>query len=188
MNTENTFDVETGHRLRIVRMQASLSQRALAKRAGVPNSTISLIEAGKMNPSVGALKRILDGVPISLSDFFALEPEAEATVFYAAEDLTEIGKGGVSLKQVGETLFGRSMMILDETYQVGADTGRVLLEHNGEEGGVVISGRVEVTVGDQRKVLGPGDAYYFDSRTPHRFRQVGPSPCRIVSACNPPTF
>lgn len=181
-------DLDLGPRLRSLRSRAGLSQRALAKRTGVPNSTISLIEAGRVNPSVAALKRILEGIPVGLSEFFAYQPEAERAVFYAAEDLTEIGKTGVSLRQVGGTLFGRAMMILSETYAIGADTGRAMLGHEAEEGGVVVSGRIEVTVGDQRKVLGPGDAYYFDSRTPHRFRQIGPEPCQIISACTPPTF
>lgn len=181
-------NVELGLRLLVLRERAGLSQRALARKAEVPNSTISLIESGKTNPSVGALRRILDGIPISLSEFFAFQPEAEKTVFYQAENLTEIGKGGVSLRQVGTNLFGRAMMILHETYEIGADTGRVKYVHDGEEGGVVISGRLELTVGEQRKIMGPGDAYYFDSRTPHRFRQVGPDKCVLVSACTPPTF
>ncbi|MCQ0092592.1 cupin domain-containing protein [Roseovarius sp. M141] len=181
-------ELDLGVRLRAVRAKVGVSQRALAKRTGVPNSTISLIEAGKVNPSVAALKRILEGIPMSLSQFFDFQPEAERKVFYATEELTEIGKNGVSLRQIGTTLFGRAMMILSETYEIGADTGRTMLDHDAEEGGIVVSGRVEVTVGDQRKVLGPGDAYYFDSRIQHRFRQVGPEPCRIISACTPPTF
>lgn len=188
MSTPSFEDLELGVRLRALREQAGLSQRALAKKAGVTNSTISLIESGRVNPSVGALRRILEGIPVGLSEFFAYEPEPEKTVFYAAEELTEIGKGGVSLRQVGKNLLGRSMMILMETYAVNADTGRVMYDHEAEEGGIVVSGRVEVTVGDQRKVLGPGDGYYFDSRTPHRFRQVGPEKCVVVSACTPPTF
>jgi len=43
-------------------------------------------------------------------------------------------------------------------------------------------------VGDERKILDPGDAGYVDSRTPHHFRRVGPEPCALVSACTPPTF
>lgn len=190
MNKTNNHreDQELGLRLRAIRERAGVSQRALAKQTGVPNSTISLIESGKMNPSVGALRRILDGIPISLSEFFAFQPEPEKTSFYAAEDLTEIGKGKLSLQQVGSNLFGRQMMILKETYDIGADTGRVMYGHEGEEGGIVLSGRVEITLGAERKVLGPGDAYYFDSCTPHRFRQIGSEKCILVSACSPPTF
>ena len=180
-------EVDTGGRLRHVREAAGLSQRVLAKRAGITNSTISLIEANRSNPSVGALKRILDAVPISLSEFFSFKPEGERTPFYRAADLVEIGKAGISYRQVGRSLFGRKLQILDECYQPGSDTGRVALTHEGEEGGIIVSGRLEVTVENQRRVLGPGDAYSFSSMLPHRFRCVGDQPVRLISACTPPT-
>ncbi|MBX4909022.1 MULTISPECIES: cupin domain-containing protein [Rhizobium] len=182
------MSVDIGSRLRHLRIAHKLSQRELAKRTGVPNSTISLIESNASNPSVGALKRILDGIPIGLAEFFAFEPERPKKAFYAAEELVEIGKGAISYKQVGETLFGRSLQMLKECYQPGADTGKIPLVHEGEEGGIVLSGRLEVTVDDERRVLGPGDAYYFESRRPHRFRCVGPVACEVISACTPPTF
>lgn len=182
------MSVDVGNRLRQIRLAHKLSQRELAKRAGVTNSTISLIESNASNPSVGALKRILDGIPIGLAEFFAFEPEKPKKAFYAAEELVEIGKGRISFRQVGESSFGRSLQILKECYQPGADTGKVPLVHEGEEGGIVLSGRLEVTVEDERRILGPGDAYYFDSRRPHRFRCVGPVPCEVISACTPPTF
>ena len=188
VETQGATQIDIGGRLRHLRMLHGLSQRELAKRAGVTNSTISLIESNATNPSVGALKRILDGIPIGLAEFFAFEPERPRKAFYAAEELVEIGKGGVSYRQVGESMFGRGLQILKECYQPGADTGKVPLAHEGEEGGVVISGRLEVTVEDERRVLGPGDAYYFESRRPHRFRCVGPTPCEVISACTPPTF
>ena len=181
-----TFDV--GSRLRGLRLTQKLSQRELAKRAGVTNSTISLIEANRANPSIGALKRILDGIPIGLAEFFALEPGRPKSPFYRADELTEIGKGAISYRQVGDRMAGRSLQILKERYEPGADTGRVPLTHDGEEGAVIISGRLEVTVDGERRILGPGDAYYFESRRPHRFRAVGPEPCELVSACTPPTF
>ncbi len=47
---------------------------------------------------------------------------------------------------------------------------------------------LEGLLDDERRILGPGDAYYFESRRPHRFRCVGPVPCEVISACTPPTF
>ena len=182
------MSVDVGARLRFVRERSGLSQRALAKKAGITNSTISLIESNAMNPSVGALKRILDGVPIGLADFFAIEPGDANRPFYRADELSEIGKGPISYRQIGDTLFGRALQILKERYAPGADTGRVPLVHEGQEGGIILSGRLEVTVDDQRRILGPGDAYYFESRKPHRFRCIGPEPCELVSACTPPSF
>lgn len=180
--------MDVGARLRYVRMRQGLSQRMLAKKVGVTNSSISLIESNTVNPSVGALKRILDGIPIGLAEFFALEPERPKKAFYRADELVEIGKGPISYRQIGESLFGRALQILKERYEPGADTGRIPLSHEGEEGGIVLCGRLEVTVDDERRILGPGDAYYFESRRPHRFRCVGREPCELVSALTPPSF
>ena len=177
-----------GNRLRQVREANGLSQRSLAKSTGISNATISLIESSKLNPSVAVLKRILDGIPMHLSAFFADAPDEPAPVVYRSVDLVEIAGGKISFRQVGHQLAGRSIQILHERYQPGADTGKLALTHSGEEGGVVIRGRLEVTVGGERHVLGPGDAYYFDSSRPHHFRNVGTECCEVVSACSPPSF
>lgn len=182
------MDADVGPRLRQIRQARGLSQRELARKAGVPNSTVSLIETGRSNPTIGALKRILDGVPIGLAEFFAFEPETQRQHFFAAEELKEIGKGLISYRQIGAGGAGRALQMLAEVYQPGADTGRAPLSHQGEEIGLVLSGRLEVTVDGRRKLLGPGDAYAFESTLPHRFRNTGAEPCHVVSACTPPTF
>ncbi len=179
---------EVGSRLRQVREANGLSQRGLAKNTGISNATISLIESDKLNPSVAVLKRILDGIPMHLSAFFADEPGESEPVVCRSSDLVEIAGGKISYRQVGHQLSGRSIQILHERYQPGADTGKLALEHSGEEGGVVIRGRLELTVGGERHILGPGDAYYFDSSRPHHFRNVGNECCEVVSACSPPSF
>ncbi len=80
------------------------------------------------------------------------------------------------------------MAILHEVYAAGADTGSEMLSHAGEEGGIVVAGRIELTVGGQTEVLGPGDAFYFSSAIPHRFRNRGRDRCEIISASSPPTL
>ena len=52
-------DFDVGQRLRGVREMHSLSQRELAKRAGVTNGTISLIEQNRVSPSIGSLRKVL---------------------------------------------------------------------------------------------------------------------------------
>jgi len=180
--------IDVGARLREVRERSGLSQRALAKRSRISNATISLIESGKLNPSVAALKRILDGIQMDLSTFFAAEASESEPVVYRESELVEIGRGNISYWQVGRELADRRMQILHERYAPGSDTGKVTLHHRGEEGGVVISGHLELTVDGKRYVLGPGDAYYFDSSRPHRFRNVSSEECEVVSACSPPSL
>ncbi|SDO34900.1 transcriptional regulator, XRE family with cupin sensor [Halomonas shengliensis] len=186
MQAESGFDV--GGRLRQLRLARGLSQRELAKRAGVTNSTISLIEQNSVSPSVSSLKKILDALPVSISAFFAGDEPSAPKAFYRAEELTEIGDGRLSFRLVAARRPERGMSIIHERYPPGADTGEEMLEHEGEEGGVVVAGEIEITVNGESEVLRAGDAYYFDSRLPHRFRNLGEAECVIVSANTPPGF
>lgn len=189
--------MEIGGRLRAMREARGLSQRDLAGRAGLTNGAISLIEQNKSSPSVASLKRLLDAIPMTLSEFFAeVEERTSPKYFYTRDEYVElspqeIGFGNaaarVSLRQLGDAQ-RHSLQVLHETYPPGADTGPELLSHESEEAGIVIAGIIEVTVADQVRVLNPGDGYLFDSRLPHRFRNIGDAPCVVVSACTPPSF
>jgi transcriptional regulator with XRE-family HTH domain len=183
---EAGFDL--GQRLKGLREAQGISQRELAKRAGVSNAIISLIEQNRTSPSVGLLKKVLDGLPLSLADFFAGTSRLAPQIFFRTGELIELAGGAISYRQIGRDMAGRAMQILHERYAPGADTGPQMLRHEAEEGGVIVAGHLEVTVGDRRTVLGPGDAYYFNSREPHRFRNMGDAECMVVSANSPPSF
>ena len=181
-----TMDV--GTHLKAVRQMYGLSQRELAKRAGVTNGLISLIEQNRVSPSVSSLKKVLDGIPMALAEFFTQDLSAKPQVFFPRDELDDIGTASVELRLVGGRLAKRSMSILHERYSPNADTGEEMLTHAGEEGGVIVKGKIELTIGGESRVLGPGDAYYFKSSLPHRFRNTGREECEIVSASSPPTF
>lgn len=187
------FDV--GNRLKELRITSGLSQRQLADAAGVPHGQISMIETNKSSPSVASLRKILGGLGIGMSEFF--EPDAidDGAVFFTPNSFRDLTSriyhehdtisGRISLKQVGDARTN-NLQILHETYEPGADTGETMLEHFGNEGGVVIAGELEVTVGAASRILKPGDAYLFSSQEPHRFRNVGDRPAVVISACTPP--
>jgi transcriptional regulator with XRE-family HTH domain len=180
--------MDVGTHLKAVRQMHGLSQRELAKRAGVTNGLISLIEQNRVSPSVSSLKKVLDGIPMALADFFTMSLAGKPQVFFAREELTDIGTGNVELRLVGGRTAKRNMCILHERYAPKADTGEEMLSHGGEEGGVIVKGNIEITVGGESRLLGAGDAYYFKSSLPHRFRNIGREECEIVSASSPPTF
>ncbi|MDH3263863.1 MAG: cupin domain-containing protein [Paracoccaceae bacterium] len=189
--------IDIGQRLRAARTARGLSQRELARQAGVTNGLISQIEQNRSSPSVASLKRILDAMPLSLSEFFSHGETDRKRIFFRAEDLLELNPkrilrrpgaaGQVSLRQVGDGA-GRTVQMLYESYEPGSDTGVEHYTHMGEEAGIVISGRIEVTVGDETAELGPGDAYLFESNIPHRFRNLSDEVCILISACSPPSF
>ena len=177
-----------GTRLRWLRDVYGMSQRELARLAGVTNGAISMIEQDRVSPSVASLKKILGVYGLSLSDFFAEEFKPDSQIFYLADEMTPISDGPVILRQLRASMAHRSLQVLHETYVGGGETGADLLTHGGEEAGIVVRGQIEITVGGQCEVLSRGDGYYFSSRIPHRFRNIGTDECEIVSVCTPPTF
>jgi transcriptional regulator with XRE-family HTH domain len=182
------MSIDVGARLRSVRITFGLSQRALARRAGVTNGLISLIEQNRVSPSVSSLKKVLDGVPMTLAEFFTLDMSAAPQSFFSAAELTELGNEQVSLRLVAAQRPGRQLTVLHERYAPGAETGDEMLTHRGEEGGVVVRGRIELTLAGVTRVLNVGEAYYFSSHLPHRFKNAGREPCEIISASTPASF
>ena len=182
------MSIEVGKQLRAVRTAFGLSQRELAKRAGVTNGMISLIEQDRVSPSVGSLQKILAAFPMTIAEFFTRDMEGREEVVFRAAELPDVGTRGIVYGLVAASRKDRRKPILSEIYEPQTDTGEDLLSHSGEEGGVVVEGELELTVAGKTWLLGPGDAYYFDSRLPHRFRNTGKVPARIVSANSPPTI
>ncbi|RWP57653.1 MAG: cupin domain-containing protein [Mesorhizobium sp.] len=178
-----------GEKLRELRRRRDLSVRELAARSGISHSTISLIERDRMSPSVDTLGAVLDALGTTLTGFFSdLQSRLPYSPFYASSDLVEIGKvDAISYRVIGFDHPNRQMLVLHERYAPGAGSGEEFV-HPAQEAGMVLSGLVEVTVGDQKRVLKPGDAYYFDSRLPHRFRNVANGSSEILSAITPPTY
>lgn len=183
-------DFDLGARLRQLRVQKGLSQRDLATAAGVPHGQISMIETNRSSPSVASLRKILSGMSMTMAEFFGPGPTQPDQVFFTPAERTDLtglvpGAARVRIEQVGD---GRTLglQILHETYEPGADTGRSMLAHAGAEGGIIVSGEIEVTVGEQSRVLRAGDGYLFDSTRPHRFRNLSDTPAVIVSANTPP--
>ncbi|MEW6998757.1 helix-turn-helix domain-containing protein [Colwelliaceae bacterium BS250] len=182
--------MDVGLRLKAVRLLNNLSQRELAKRAGVTNSTISMIEKNSVSPSISSMKKVLNGIPISLVDFFTedLDTKQIQKVAYTPDELMDIGSGDITMNLVGKAFPRRQMTFLIETYQPHADTGAEMLQVDAEEGGYVLEGKIELTVGDEVFIINKNEGYYFDNNKPHRFHNPFNKVCKIISATTPANF
>ena len=69
----------------------------------------------------------------------------------------------------------------------GGNSGGVL-QHEGEECGYVLDGRLELCVGSKKYSLSRGDSFFFPSTVPHTYRNPGKVKARIVWINTPPTF
>lgn len=175
-----------GARLRAVRERAGLSQRELAKRAGVTNSTVSLLEQEAHSPSLASLHRILSAVPITMADFFALPTSQRNVMFYDRNDLAVVARGDADLRVLAAERRDKTLQMFIERYQPGADTGDVPIAHDGETAAVVLTGTIEVTVGDETRILRRGGGYQLFGRQPYTLRNIGKTVAVVACACTPP--
>src|SRR5260370_7399389 len=97
----DSMGVDVGTHLKAVRQMYGLSQRELAKRAGVTNGLISLIEQNRVSPSVSSLKKVLDGIPMALADFLTFDLAGQPQPLFPRHELTDIGTATVELRLVG---------------------------------------------------------------------------------------
>lgn len=71
---------------------------------------------------------------------------------------------------------------LHVTYEVGGASSPedAYQRHGGHEWGYVLSGTLQVQIGFDEYVLGPGDAISIESSTPHRLSNIGNEPVHAI--------
>ena len=80
------------------------------------------------------------------------------------------------------TPYGKNLMLS----LVEIDEGAVVSTHHHphEQGGVVLSGRLELTIGSETRTLEPGAMYIIPPDTPHRASAVG-GPALVMDVFSP---
>jgi HTH-type transcriptional regulator, repressor for puuD len=180
--------MKVGQKLKQLRERSGMSQRELAKKVCLPNSTLSMIERDVVSPSISNLHKILSGLEIPLSHFFTHEQDEDQKVVYHADELTDIGSDGLKYMLVGADKPNRTLTFLLETYPPGKGTGKEWITHKGHEAGTVLSGELTILQNEKIFRVKTGDSYYLNTQQPHQFINQGDVECRLVCAVAPASF
>jgi transcriptional regulator with XRE-family HTH domain len=193
------FQDGVGQRLRSERERHGLSLRELARRLEISPSALSQIETGRSRPSVGTLYAIVSELEMSLDELFGSQRTAGSTG-RTADGLAGAEEAGATLVQPRDTRKGIELEsgvrwerltptaeqdadFLYVVYEVGGASSRegTHMRHMGREYGLVLSGRLRVTIGfDDEHELGPGDSIAFESSRPHRLENIGSEPVEAI--------
>ena len=193
------FQDGVGQRLRSERERHGVSLRELARRLEISPSALSQIETGRSRPSVGTLYAIVSELDMSLDELFGSQRTA-ASAARAAEAAGSAEEAVATLVQRRDTRKGIELEsgvrwerltptaeqdadFLYVVYEVGGASSRegTHMRHMGREYGLVLSGRLRVTIGfDEEHELGPGDSIAFESSRPHRLENAGAEPVEAI--------
>jgi transcriptional regulator with XRE-family HTH domain len=193
------FQDGVGQRLRSERERHGVSLRELARRLAISPSALSQIETGRSRPSVGTLYAIVSELDMSLDELFG-SSRAAAAAGPETDAAPGSSEGRASLVQRRDARKGIELEsgvrwerltptpepdadFLYVVYEVGGASSRsgTHMRHMGREYGLVLSGRLRVTIGfDEEHELGPGDSIAFESSRPHRLENVGDEPVEAI--------
>jgi transcriptional regulator with XRE-family HTH domain len=176
----NTSSIDVGARLRMLRAGAGLSIRALAERSGLNVNTLSLIENGKTSPSVSTLQQLAAALGVQVTEFFVTD-QGNKTVVYQKDGVRPkalFEHGVIEDLGAGMSRFGAEPLIV--TLEAKADSGKNPIVHTGREFVYCLEGQTTYTVDAETYVLEPGDSLLFEAYLPHRWKNVGSVPSRVL--------
>jgi len=177
--------------IRDVRLAQGLSLRALSARAGLPYSTLSKLENGKMTLTYDKLIRLAQALNVDIRDMLAAPPERSAPVAVGRRSVTRAGEGldADSEKHMhhypAADLLGKMMIpIIIDVQARSVDELGGLVRHGGEEYLYVLSGSMELHSDLYAPLLlGEGDSVYFDSGMAHGYVRTSEQPCSVLAVC-----
>ncbi len=167
-----------GERIRRLRLKKSMGLVELGRHTGLSASFLSQLETGRVVPTLRNLARIAMVFSKDLSYFFEREPQAVFRI-HRRKDRLRLPQTGVEnptyfFESLGYMVPDRHM---DPYFAEFIPLEKLMAPaahlHPGYEFLYLLEGELEVHHGEQACMLGPGDALYFDSSTPHSYHCAG---------------
>ena len=165
-------EMSIGIKLKRMRMLCGLTQEELADRCELTKGYISQLENDLNSPSIATLKDILQALGSTLREFFDEEPEPK--LVFTPQDFIEKNTDGMRLTWLVPNAQKNQMEPTLVELAPGASTADDF-PHEGEEFGLVLDGRITLTVGKNKYALKKGESFYFKSDKNHSLKNTGSS-------------
>jgi transcriptional regulator with XRE-family HTH domain len=176
-----------GSSIRALRAAEGRTLADVAGAAGVSISLLSQVERGLIDPSLDSLRDIAEA--LATTPFALLRNgSARSRVVRRAERLRlTLPDREYEYELLSPALHG-AFEVGEWTLQPGRSSSEERRVHTGEEGTLILEGRVLFEAGDERFELAEGDYVAFDARTPHRVTALGAHAARGLFIICPPSF
>ena len=174
-----------GQRFRRLRVRRGLSLAQVARATDVSIGFLSSLERGQMRSSVATLRRIARFYRTNILSLFETAGENPRLVRPAQRKILETNAGvRMELLAWGNTAMEPHLFRV----KPGGSSGESYT-HEGEEFLHVLRGAFEIWLGNSEHYrLKTGDSLYFESSTPHRWRNPGRAETWLLWVNTPPTF
>ena len=173
-----------GPRLRRLRSQRGVGLAEVAAAAGISVGFLSALERSQMSASVGTLRRLARYYRTNILEFFDPTESNIRLVRPARRKVLEAGPGvRMELLAWGNTVMEPHLFRIKP--QAGSGES---YSHEGEEFLFVLRGELKIALAGEEYHLKRGDSFYFESATPHHWKNPGPGETWLLWVNTPPTF
>jgi mannose-6-phosphate isomerase-like protein (cupin superfamily) len=151
---------------------------------GISVGFLSALERSHMSASVSTLRKLARFYKTSILDFF--DP-AESNSPLVPPDKRKVLEAGPGVRM--ELLAWGNTVMEPHLFRVAPHSGSgESYTHEGEEFLYVLRGELQISLEQEEYRLKPGDSFYFESATPHRWKNPGRTETWVLWINTPPTF
>ena len=184
---ESEEPIAVGERIRNLREFQELSLGDVSKRTGLSEDMLESIEADAVAPPLGTLTKLARALEMKMCYLLTggepkpfvvtRKDERKPVSRHAAQQQEKYGYSYLSLTP-GKRDRNMEPFLVTLAPTTEDMPGSV---HDGEEFLYVLEGEMEVIIGENREILYPGDAIYYDSSIPHLVKCHQDKPTRILA-------
>lgn len=173
-----------GSHLRQLRAKRRLSLAQVARSVGISVGFLSALERSQMSGSVGTLRKLARFYKANILDFFDGTGISSRQVRPEQRKVLEAGSGvRMELLAWGNTVMEPHL------FRVAPEAGSgESYTHEGEEFLYVLRGQLTIMLENEEYRLKAGDSFYFESATPHHWKNPGRAETWVLWVNTPPTF
>jgi DNA-binding transcriptional MerR regulator/mannose-6-phosphate isomerase-like protein (cupin superfamily) len=173
-----------GTRLRQLRSKRRLSLAEVARSVGISVGFLSALERSQMSASVGTLRNLARFYKTNILDFFN---PTEFNTRLVRPERRKVLEAGPGVRM--ELLAWGNTVMEPHLFRIAPNSGSgESYAHEGEEFLYVLRGELHISLENEEYRLKSGDSFYFESATPHRWRNPGRNETCVLWVNTPPTF
>ncbi len=171
----NKLIMTLGEKIRSARRENQIPLRELSRKTHLSIGALSQIERGGLTPSLSSMMFIARALDRPMGHFFDhSEPDSNNRkaffVKHSKEKLLHTSKKvAVYLLYYSQSA---NIEVVRNVFEESATTGDMKYQHEGDEWGMVLNGKLKVELENEAYTLNRGDSIHFKSNIPHRLVNI----------------
>jgi transcriptional regulator with XRE-family HTH domain len=182
-------EFEIGAKIRTLRLARGLTLQDVARETGFSPALISQVEHNNVSPPIATLAKIARALRVKVASFFEEGDVRRRFEVVRADQRRKVdrvmsrlgSRHGYAYDALAFSVRNRKMSPFLLTIAKESEAPEALYTHEGEEFLLVLSGRAELQIEEDRFELDAGDSVYLDAGLRHCLARLGEEEAKVLA-------